>query len=147
MKRLSFGVLPVSIMEKLNAKSVALLKAKNFAYIATLNRDGSPTVSPVWVDYDGKNVIVNTAIGRAKEKNSKRDDRVGIAVHDMSNPYNRVALDGKVAERITGKKADESIDFMSYKYTGNKVYQSRGPGEKRVILVIQPTRIREQTFG
>ncbi|MDA4135806.1 MAG: PPOX class F420-dependent oxidoreductase [Thaumarchaeota archaeon] len=131
-------------MNKLSEKSIALLKGKNFAYIATLNSDGSPQVTPVWADTDGKNVVVNTAMGRAKERNLTRDPRVAVAIHDMDNPYHRVSLDGKVINRIAGKQADDHIDSLSYRFTGNKSYQGRTVTEKRVILVIEPTRIREQ---
>lgn len=131
-------------MAKLNDKAVALLKGKNFVYLATLNRDGSPQLTPLWVDTDGKNVVLNTAIGRAKERNVARDSRVAVAIHDMANPYSRVSLDGKVVKTIKGKKAEDHIDFLSEKYTGKKKYTKSSPAEKRVILVIQPTRIREQ---
>ncbi len=131
-------------MVKLNEKAASVLKGKNFAFIATINPDGSPHVSPVWVDTDGTNVLINTAIARVKERNAKRDPRVAVAVTDAANPYYRVVLDGKVTETITGKRANDSIDSLSFKYTGNKKYQAGGSGEKRVLLVIKPTRIREQ---
>src|SRR5437899_2862461 len=124
---------------KLNDKSVALLKGKNFANLATINRDGSPQLTPVWVDTDGTNVIVNTAIGRVKEKNIARDPRVAISVFDMEDPYSWVSVDGSVVKKITGKEADESIDSLSYKYTGNEKYQGRRPGEKRIKLIIEPS--------
>lgn len=131
-------------MNKLNEKAIALLKGKSFAFLATVNEDGSPQVTPLWADTDGKNVILNTAVGRAKERNVRRDPRVAVSLHDESNPYVRVSLDGKVVKTVTGKKADDHIDFLSAKYTGNKKYTKSSPSEKRVILVIQPTRIREQ---
>ena len=112
-------------------------------FIATINRDGSPQVTPVWVDTDGRNVLINTAIGRAKERNVARDRRVAVAVYDMANPYYRVSLDGRVKRTIVGKKADDHIEKLSLKYTGNK-FQDRSPGQKRIILVVEPTRIREQ---
>jgi PPOX class probable F420-dependent enzyme len=127
---------------KLTEKAVALLKGKNFATIATINPDGAPQVTPVWVDTDGTNVIVNTAIGRVKEKNIARDPRVAISVFDMKDPYSWVSIDGRVVRKITGKEADESIDFLSYKYTGNKKYQGRTPGERRIKLIIEPIHIR-----
>jgi PPOX class probable F420-dependent enzyme len=131
-------------MNRLNDKAIALLKGKNFVYLATINKDGSPQVTPLWVDTDGKNVVLNTAIGRAKERNIGRDPRVALSVHDAANPYVRISLDGKVVKTIKGKKADDHIDFLSEKYTGKKKYTKSSPSEKRVILVIEPTRIREQ---
>lgn len=128
-------------MVKLDKEAVALFKGKNFAYIATVNRDGSPQVSPVWVDIDGEQIIVNTAVGRVKERNVSRDKRVGLAIHDSSNPYSRRIVKGKVVKEVTGKKADESIDALSFKYTGNKKYQGRTPGEKRVVWFIQPVSV------
>jgi len=129
-------------MVKLNDKALGLLKGKNFAFIATINRDGSPQVTPVWVDTDGSKVLVNTALGRAKERNVSRDPRVALAVADAANPYSYLSIDGKITGMTTGKNADDHIDSLSYKYTGNKKYQNRAPKEKRVILSIEPVRIR-----
>ena len=126
----------------LTDKAVALLKGKNYAHIATINKDGSPQVTPVWVETDGTNVIVNTAIGRVKERNIARDSRVAVSIFDMSDPYSWVSIDGKVVRKVTGKEADDSIDSLSYKYTGNKKYQGRRPGEERIKLIIAPTHIR-----
>jgi PPOX class probable F420-dependent enzyme len=128
-------------MIKLSEKAVKLLKGKNFAFVATIGRDGSPHLTPVWADTDGSRVLINTAVGRVKERNVSRDPRVTIAVADSANPYSYVSLKGKVTKRITGKRADEHIDSLSFKYTGNKKYQGRNAAEKRVILVIEPTSI------
>lgn len=127
---------------KLNEKALGVMKGKNFAFIATVNKDGSPHVSPVWVETDGKNVFVNTRLGRVKEGNARRDARVAVAVIDAANPYYRVSLDGRVKKMITGKKADEDIHALSLKYTGERY--SEKDATRRVILVIEPTRIREQ---
>lgn len=131
-------------MEKLNEKAIALLKDKNFVVLATLNKNGSPHTTTLWVDTDGKNVLINTAIGRVKDKNMKRDERVGIGVFDVKNPYYRLHLDGKVVKMITGKKAEDHISFLSKKYTGITPYKKSNPAEKRIIFVVQPTHIREQ---
>lgn len=130
-------------MNQLNERAVALFKGKNFAYLATVNPDGSPQVTPLWADTDGKNVILNTAIGRVKERNIERDPRVGVSIYEMANPYARVSLDGRVVKKVKGKEAEDHIDFLSVKYTGKK-YTKSSPSEKRIILVIEPTRIREQ---
>ncbi|MDA4122561.1 MAG: PPOX class F420-dependent oxidoreductase [Thaumarchaeota archaeon] len=130
-------------MTKLNDKAITLLRGKNIAYLSTLNADGSPHTTPVWVETDGKHVLINTKIGRVKERNVARDARVAVAVHDAADPYSWFSMDGKVVKTITGKKATDHIDELSYKYTGSKRYQGP-PGEKRVILVIEPTRIRER---
>ena len=108
-------------MEKLNEKAVSLFKGKNFVTVATVNKDGSPHSTTLWVDTDGKNVVINTAIGRKKERNMVRDERVGIAAFDAKNPYYRVHLNGVVIKRITGKKAEDHISYLSDKYTGVKL--------------------------
>jgi PPOX class probable F420-dependent enzyme len=131
-------------MTKLTKKSIALLKGKNFAYLGTVNRDGSPQVTPVWIDTDGRNALVNTAMGRVKEKNMSRDPRVAVAVFDAADQYHGVSISGRVIKRITGKQAEAHIDSLEYKYSGHKTYQSRKPTEKRVILVIEPRRIAER---
>lgn len=118
-----------------------LLEGKNFLYIATINRDGTPQVTPVWVDTDGKFVFVNTAIGRVKQKNTKRNPRVALAIYDQSDPYNFIQIRGKVVDQIAGTAAEEHIDKMAKKYRGVEKYSSRRPGEKRVILKIEPLRV------
>ena len=126
---------------KLNENSLKILRGKNFAVLGTLNRDGSIQLTPVWVDVDGKNVFVNTAIGRVKERNIARDARVAISVPEWSNPYNYVSVQGTVERKITGQEAEDHIDKMAKKYTGADKYSNRKPGEKRIMLVIRPDRI------
>ena len=129
-------------MVKLNRKAIGLLKGKNFAFVATINRDGSPQLTPVWADTDGSKVLINTAIGRVKERNVSRDPRIAVAVADAANPYSFLSFDGKVVETIPGKRADDHIDYLSFKYTGNRKYQGRSAAQKRIILVVEPTHIR-----
>ncbi len=118
-----------------------LLEGKNFLYIATVNRDGTPQVTPVWVDTDGKFVLVNTAIGRVKQKNTKRNPEVALAIYDQADPYNFIQIRGSVVDQITGPSAEEHIDKMAKKYKGVDKYSSRRPGERRVILKIEPRRV------
>ncbi len=118
-----------------------LLEGKNFLYIATVNRNGTPQVTPVWVDTDGKFVLVNTAIGRVKQKNTKRNPEVALAIYDQADPYNFIQIRGRVVDQITGPSAEEHIDKMAKKYKGVNKYSSRRPGEKRVILKIEPRRV------
>ena len=120
-------------------KYADLFNKKAFANLATLNADGSPQVTPVWIDYDGKYVIVNTAEGRVKDRNLKRDGRVALAIMDPENPYRYLEVRGKVAE-ITKNGADAHIDKMAKKYLGMDKYPNRKPGEVRVIFKIQPER-------
>ena len=109
-----------------------LFDKRAFAHLATLMPDGSPQVTPVWVDFDGAHVIVNTARGRQKDRNLQRDGRVAIEIQDPDNPYRYVEIRGRVAE-ITEQGADESIDRLAFKYTGSPTYQFRRPGEQRVV--------------
>jgi PPOX class probable F420-dependent enzyme len=127
-------------MAELSEKAKRLLTGKNFAFVATLNKDGSPQLTPTWVDTDGKNVLVNTALGRQKARNVARDPRVTVGVFDMSNPYEYVSISGKVAKRVTGREAEAHIDKLAMKYRGTPKYQKRDPSEKRVLLVIRPSK-------
>ncbi len=125
---------------KLNDKAISLIGGKNFGYLATLNKDGSPQVTPVWVDREGDLIVVNTAMGRAKEKNTKRNPKVAIAITDASNQYNMVTYRGRVVERTT-KGAKEQIDKMYKKYFGGDKYPSN---EARIIIKITPEHYAEQ---
>jgi PPOX class probable F420-dependent enzyme len=84
--------------EQVPDKYADLFKKKAFANLATLMKDGSPQVTPVWCDYDGKNVRVNSALGRVKDKNIRRDPRVSLAIQDPENPYRYMEIRGKVVE-------------------------------------------------
>lgn len=117
------------------------MRGKNFAFVATLNKDGSTQLTPTWVDTDGDNVLVNTALGRQKIINLRRDPRVTVGVLNESNPYEYVSIRGQVAKMIEGKEADDHIDKMSHKYTGVTRFRRNSPNEKRVILVIRPSKV------
>ena len=99
--------------------------------------DGRPQVTPVWCDYDGKYVIVNSARGRRKDRNMRRDPRVALALVDPDNPYRYIEIRGQVAE-ITEQGAEEHIDRMAKKYLGLDKYPHRAPGEVRVLYKIRP---------
>lgn len=128
-------------MVSLSAEERKLFEDKNFAFVATVNKDGSPQVTPVWVDTDGKYVLVNTATSRQKSKNVQKDPRVAIAVVDHQNPYKGVFVRGKVVSMERGKIADDHIDKMAKKYIDQDKYPSRQPGEERVLLKIAPTKV------
>ena len=106
--------------------------------------DGSPQVTPVWVDYDGKHVLVNSAEGRRKDKNLRRDGRVALAIMDPENPYRYLQIRGRVAE-ITNEGASQHIDKMAQKYLGKDKYPYAQPGEVRVLYKIEPEQT--QTMG
>lgn len=121
-------------------KYLDLLEKPAFGNLGTLMSDGSPQVTPVWVDYDGKFVRVNSAKGRVKDKNMRRDSRVAIALQDPANPYRYLEIRGRVVE-ITESGADEHINKLSQKYLGKPVYPFRQPGEVRVLYKIQPQKV------
>jgi PPOX class probable F420-dependent enzyme len=116
-----------------------LFKKKAFAHLATVMSDGKPQVTPVWVDYDGRHVIINTAEGRLKDKNMQRDGRVALSLADPDNPYRYLEVRGRVIER-TKNGADAHIDAMAKKYLGQDKYPFRQPGEIRVLYKIEPER-------
>jgi len=118
----------------------SLLTAPSFAHIATINADGSPQVSPVWVDVDGDRVLVNSEEKRLKIRNIKRDPRVALSVQDPQNAYRYVEIRGKVTG-IRKEGAFEHIDKMAQKYMGRESYPYNKPDDKRVILTIEPERV------
>ena len=124
--------------------AVKMLQEPNFAHLATLMKDGSPQVTAVWVDYDGRHILVNSAEGRVKPRNIRRDPRVALDVVGQQNPYTMVAVRGRVVE-ITHEGADAHIDKLAKKYLGQDTYPYRQPGEQRVIFKIEPERV--YTYG
>src|SRR5215510_15396292 len=98
-------------------KYADLFQKKAFAHLATVNEDGSPQVTPVWVGYDGTHVLVNSARGRRKDKNMERNPAVALSIQDPDNPYRYLEVRGKV-EDITESGADHHIDKMAKKYMG-----------------------------
>jgi PPOX class probable F420-dependent enzyme len=116
---------------------VDLFTKKAFAHLVTLMPTGQPQVTPVWVDYDGHHVLINTAEGRQKDKNLQRDPRVAFSMLDPENPYRYLEVRGRVAERSL-KGADQHIDAMAKKYLGKDKYPFRQPSEVRVIYKIEP---------
>ncbi|OGC01174.1 MAG: PPOX class F420-dependent enzyme [candidate division NC10 bacterium RIFCSPLOWO2_12_FULL_66_18] len=117
-----------------------LLTKKAFAHLATIMPDGSPQVTPVWIDFDGGHVRVNSAKGRIKDKNMRRNGRVALAIQDPDNPYRYLAVRGRV-EEITEAGADAHIDSLAKKYLGQDRYPHRQPAEVRVIYRIRPERV------
>jgi len=120
-----------------------LTKKKAFANLATVNADGTPQVTPVWFDWDGSRLRINTARGRVKDKNLRRTPAMALTITDPDNPYRYVQVRGRVAN-VTESGADAHIDALAKKYTG-KDYANRKPGEVRVIFTISLERV--QTMG
>jgi len=113
---------------------------KAFASLGTLMPDGQPQVTPVWFDYDGKNFIVNSARGRQKDLNIRRDPRVTLAIIDPENPYRYVEVRGRVTD-ITQEGAREHIDKMAKKYLGKDTYPWSKPDEVRVLYMVKPEKV------
>ena len=103
-------------------------------------KDGSPQVSTTWIDFDGINILINTAEGRLKTNNAIRDPRVAIVVTEEGNPYNSVNIRGKVIEQNTSE-ADEHIDKLAKQYFGLDKYPKQSPDEKRIIFKIKPEKV------
>src|ERR1041385_437013 len=101
-----------------------LFEKKSFAQLATLMSDGSPQVTPVWCEFDGKHVVINSAKGRIKDKNMRRNPNVALSIQDPEKPYRHLSLKGTVVE-ITENGADAHIDKLSKKYIGKDVYPGR----------------------
>ena len=116
-----------------------LFQKKTFGHLATVMPDGSPQVTPVWCDFDGTHVLVNSAKGRVKDKNMRRTPKVAISISDPDNPYRYLAVRGEVVD-VTEAGADAHINKLAKRYLGQDVFPNR-PGEVRVIYKIRPERV------
>ena len=121
-------------------KAQQLFVQKNLVYVATLMKDGSPQLSPVWADYEDGHILVNTAEGRVKHKNVLRDPRVAVSVVSKDNPLDMTTIRGRV-EKIIPDYDYKHADRLTKKYLGKDHYPFKQPGEKRVILKIKPERV------
>lgn len=111
-----------------------------FVYLATLMSDGSPQVTPVWFNTDGTHILINSATGRAKDRNMRARPQVALVIADPKNPYRYIQIRGRVVE-ITRAGADAHIDTLAGKYTGTPIYGSRRPGEERITYKILPNQV------
>jgi PPOX class probable F420-dependent enzyme len=122
-----------------------LFEGKNFVFVSTLMEDGTPHLTPTWVDVEEEqnngHILINTAIGRVKQKNVSRNPNIALAIVDQNNPYDMVSVRGKVVEQIRGDLAEQHIDKLAKKYLGKDKYPGRSPREKRIILKIKPEHI------
>ena len=114
-----------------------LFQKRAFANLVTLMPDGSPQVTPVWCDYDGDLVVINTAKGRQKDRNMRRDPRVALSLLDPENPCRYLEVRGTV-EEITEEGALDHIDKMAKKYLNRDKYPFAQAGEVRVLYKIKP---------
>ena len=121
-------------------KAENLFKDKNLVFIATVMKDGSPQLSPVWADYEDGHIMVNTAEGRVKHKNVLRDSRVAISAVSQNNPLDMTTIRGKVIE-IVPDYDYVHINKLTKKYMGVENYPFRQAGEKRIVLKIKPEKV------
>lgn len=128
-------------MATLNEKQANLLLGKNFGALATLNEDGSPMVTPIWVDWDGEAALMNSLKARTKTVQIARDPRVELAVFNSENPYQHVRIAGRA--ELVEEGAEEHIDKLSKKYVGEDSYPWRAPGDERVIIRLVPERVAD----
>jgi PPOX class probable F420-dependent enzyme len=126
----------------LTNEQARLLEDPNFATVGTLNPDGSPQLTVVWIDWDGEHVLFNTAAGRAKPRNLERDPRASVLVVDGKDGYRWVAVRGTAA--LTTEGADEHIDALARKYTGDG-WQPK-TGEQRLLVRVRPEHVSAYGF-
>jgi len=131
------------VADVLSEKARALITRPVLASLATLNPDGSPQITPLWVDLDGDDVVFNTAQGRKKARNLERDSRVAVTVIDPDDQYNVVAFRGTVTE-VTTDGADAHIDSLAKKYLGVDTYPMRREGEVRIRVTVRTDHIAMQ---
>ncbi len=124
-------------MSILTDNDIALLREPQLAHLATVESDGTPHVTPVWVDTDGEHVIFNTAKGRVKYDNIVRNPVVAVSVVDKADDYRTLWLKGTA--ELVEEGADAHIDSLAKKYLGQDTYPFRKPGEVRVIVRVTPT--------
>jgi PPOX class probable F420-dependent enzyme len=124
---------------------VKFFRGKNFGFLGTLNKDGSPQVTPTWIDIEEneegeETILINTAKDRIKQKNVSRDPRVSISIVDEDNPYSMITIKGRVIEQTT-EGADKHIDKLAKRYLNAERYPAHSPNVKRIILKINPEKI------
>ena len=119
---------------------IKLFSEKNLVYIATIMKDGSPQVSPVWANYEDQHILINTAEGRIKHKNILRDPRVAVSVTSINNPLDMTTIRGTVVELIPDYEY-EHADRLTQQYMGREHYPFKRDGEKRIILKIKPSKV------
>ena len=129
-------------MAELSEQVRARVAAPNFWHLATVNQDGSPHVTPMWVDVEGDHLVFNTAVGRVKEENLRRDPRVSLSCADTGDPYDRIMIRGRVVRFVEGEEGERSMDRLAKKYVGTDRFEWRIPGERRVKILNEPTHVR-----
>ena len=116
-----------------------ILQDKAYGHVVTFNAEGKPQLTMVWVDCEGDEVLFNTADGRLKPKNLRRDPRVIISVQDHNDPQSYMVFHGRAS--VTESGADEHIDTLARRFLGVDKYPFRQPGEKRLLVRVKVDRI------
>jgi PPOX class probable F420-dependent enzyme len=133
-------------MLELSEFVIGLATGPNTAYFATVNADGAPQVTPVWIDYEDGYLLVDTPIGTLKERNVRRDPRVALSISERDNPYTKVDIRGEVVGFIEGDRAIAQMDLLARRYLGMERNPWAVPGQQRVILKIEPIRVAEAVY-
>ncbi len=121
---------------KLSSQDLELLREPQIANVATVMSDGTPQVTPVWIDTDGENVLFNTAKGRVKHRNLVRNPKVAISVVDGNDHFRTVVVRGTAT--FVEEGADAHIDALAKKYLGVDVYPGHRDDEQRIIVKVVP---------
>ena len=124
----------------INDKVIKLFSTKNLVFIATLMKDGSPQLSPVWANCEDGFILVNTAEGRIKHKNILRDPRVAVSVTSNDNPLDMTTIRGTVVEIISDDEYNHA-DKLTKQYMDREHYPFKQPDEKRIIFKIKPEKV------
>ena len=118
-----------------------------FWHLATVNPDGSPQVTTIWVMSKNGNILVNTALGRKKPRNMESNPNVALSWVDPENGYHSASIQGRVVDSYTGDQAEADIDLLAQKYLGESPYPWRQPGEQRITFVVEPTHVYHQDYA
>jgi PPOX class probable F420-dependent enzyme len=130
---------------KLTKEVRAALEEPEAWHLATVNPDGSPQATTVWLDLRGERILVNTAAGRKKPRNLAREPRVALSWSDPRDHLHSIAIQGRVVESYEGERADADIDALARKYLGAERYPWRKPDQRRISYLIEPTHVLRHT--
>ena len=123
------------------------LEGAEYWHLATISADGSPNSSPMWLDLREGKILINTAAAHAKNSSLRKNPNIALSHTAADNPFDHVQIRGKVVEVIDGGTAEQDIDALTKKYTGQDEYGWRAPGETRVTFLIEPTYVRHFVPG
>jgi len=130
----------------LNDEDITLLTGKNFAHLAVVRPDGTPHVTVTWIDAANGSVLVNSAVGRVKDRYVRLDPRVSVTLHDEEDPYRWLRIDGIVEDFVTGTEAETHIDALNRRYHDGEPWTTT-PRQERVIYRIRPMRVLRRYDG